>query len=722
MHLFRKIQSKVVFLVLTISFLFIVSLLIWRNFEIQKIEGYKEKSKKEMSTKLDKAIELNDKVWENLVSDYSYWNDMVRFTRNPDPIWAKDNIDYILENYDCYSVWVTDTSYSTIYSVNVKADTLLKNLPISKEKLRVLSKKKIFNNFFLNTESGLLAIKSAPIQDESQDRYSTPYGFLIIAILWDKNYLNKVSAITGSYLELLPAQEKNYLLYLPDLEEDDIVIEKPLFDLDSTKVITLVSFTESQILSNLRQVFERQFFYSIIFISVIVLGLIIFALIYINKPLGYIIDSLENDCTAPIKKLSGKENEFGKIARLIEAFFVQKKDLLNEITQRTITEKALKESEELFKLIFETSGDSFVVVDEKFTTLIFNQKFAETFLTDSEVENFTNYFSKFNHQGEARDIKFIPEEIFSKKMGPLPLIINSPGEKTIRAIFESKPLMLKGKIFVLLRYTDISEFRRLETEAHKYRLQIQRADKLANLGLMVSGISHEINNPNSFISLNIPYIQKYFEEIFPILDKVYETDNNFKIANIPYKTFKDDVQYLLSDMKEGTDRIANIINDVKDYAKADLGFKVEAVSLLEVVESSIRFLSKQIKLKNINVTLSINEKFSLQTDRQKLMQVIINLIGNSIDAVEEEKGKIEIRLFNREADKHICSIIDNGCGILTENINQVFDPFFSTKSKEKGTGLGLFVAKGLLDNLGYSISINSKVNFGTEVQIKFFKE
>lgn len=367
--------------------------------------------------------------------------------------------------------------------------------------------------------------------------------------------------------------------------------------------------------------------------------------------------------------------------------------------------KSLKESELLYKSIFEFSADGYIILSKHNTVTYCNKKFSEIFGYDFQEITDKNIYELIG--GETDNSGLIRKEKRKRKDGT---------EIMVEVV--STQVTVKHSPVTLERYTDVTEITRLEEEAKLQQLKMQQTDKLASLGLLVSGVAHEINNPNNFISLNIPYIEQYFNEIFPILDEHASENPDFKIGKIDYKLFKDDLKDLLTDLNEGSKRITSIVNELKNFAKVEPDEVNATFEINELFNSTLRLLMPQIKSKNCNILFSNEKEYKIKGSKQKIGQVIINCLTNSLDAIEKDTGEISIS-FVEEKNKLTCLIKDNGKGIDASVMKHIFDPFFTTKLKEGGTGLGLSVAKSIVETMGHSISIESEKGKGTTVIIVF---
>ncbi len=264
----------------------------------------------------------------------------------------------------------------------------------------------------------------------------------------------------------------------------------------------------------------------------------------------------------------------------------------------------------------------------------------------------------------------------------------------------------------------ILEFYRDVTIEKTYEQQLQQADKLASIGKLVSGIGHEINNPNQFIRGNIKIVKQAFDDIVPILDEYYGSHPDLKIARLNYKFFRDHVMVLVDDMAHGSERIKTIVKSLRAFTMKDEGLLVDTVELNTLLEETIRFVDKEIhKQSEIRLELADNLP-TFQGNAQKIEQVLINLIVNAGQAIpEERKGLLTVRTFEEDAYV-VAQIEDNGCGMNETSIKQIFDPFFTTKRGKGGTGLGLAISFRIIEEHGGTIAVNSEPGVGTTFTIK----
>jgi signal transduction histidine kinase len=244
--------------------------------------------------------------------------------------------------------------------------------------------------------------------------------------------------------------------------------------------------------------------------------------------------------------------------------------------------------------------------------------------------------------------------------------------------------------------------------------QLVQAEKLASMGQLVSGIAHEINNPVQFIQGNMQILREAVGDILPILDARAKEDDGMKIARLPYPFFREQVQVLLKDMADGAGRIGNIVRDLKTFARRDEGRLDEKVDVNRVVEAATRLVHN--KIKHFRLEQSLAEGLpALKGSLVQLEQVVVNTLINAAESLEDRPDAC-IRIATRleDAGRQVrVSIADNGPGMTDEVKHRLFDPFFTTKQRIGGTGLGMSITYGIIEEHGGSIDVDTRLGEGT---------
>jgi len=264
----------------------------------------------------------------------------------------------------------------------------------------------------------------------------------------------------------------------------------------------------------------------------------------------------------------------------------------------------------------------------------------------------------------------------------------------------------------------ILEFYRDVTLEKTYEQQIQQADKLASLGQLVSGIGHEINNPNQFIRGNIKIIRQAITDMLPIIDRYAEEHPDLKIARLKYDFFREHIMTLIDDMSHGSERIKGIVEGLRGFARKDEGLLVDKVDVNTLLEATTRLVKNEVH-KHAEIKLELGDDIGKFTgNSQKIEQVFVNLIVNAAQAIpDHRKGLIRV-MTRMDGEDVVIEVEDNGKGMDEKTQKQIFDPFFTTKRAKGGTGLGLAIAFRIIEEHSGSISVKSKPGEGTTFTIR----
>ena len=263
---------------------------------------------------------------------------------------------------------------------------------------------------------------------------------------------------------------------------------------------------------------------------------------------------------------------------------------------------------------------------------------------------------------------------------------------------------------------DITKLKNAEDQNRIKTEQLIHADKMASLGILVSGIAHEINNPNNFILLNINLLSKVWEDVKPILSQYYEENGDFAIGGMSYKEFLEKINYSYEAILIGTERIKKIIDNLTNYSKKPkMHFK--KISLNEVIEVAVSITNNFISKSTNNFSVAYSEGFPLVNgNANRLEQVVINLINNACQSLRSIQEKISIRVY--EENKYaIIELCDEGEGIDPKELKHIFDPFYTTKRDKGGTGLGLSISYNIVKNHDGEFKIESEKGKGTKAKI-----
>lgn len=315
-------------------------------------------------------------------------------------------------------------------------------------------------------------------------------------------------------------------------------------------------------------------------------------------------------------------------------------------------------------------------------------------------------------------------------------ITNSTNESVKLKKNTAKEIVFVGNAFNKLHSSLIKRTRELEernkeiNKANKNLKSTQQkliqSEKMASIGQLAAGVAHEINNPTGFVNTNLQTLKEYIEvfiKLFDLYEKFSkEPEGKDKFLNeISNLKESEDMEFILSDITsliseslDGTKRIKDIVQGLRDFARKDQE-QFQLGNVNNSIEDAIRLTWNEIKYK-CKVNKKLDDVPDIICNQDQLTQVFVNLLINSTHAID---GTGTIYIYSTlKNDTIIVRFSDSGSGISKENLSKLFDPFFSTKDVGKGTGLGLAISHGIIEKHNGTIEAKSKVNYGTCFIIK----
>ncbi len=277
-----------------------------------------------------------------------------------------------------------------------------------------------------------------------------------------------------------------------------------------------------------------------------------------------------------------------------------------------------------------------------------------------------------------------------------------------------------GNDYIVGAVQDVSDEKKMKQEADMHMQQVIQADKLASLGEVVAGVAHEINNPNSFITYNIPLLEESWEIFVPIINAYAANHPDSKHGNLTLEELAGEMGEIIQAIKTGSDRINKIVANLKDFARLDESAPSRLVDFNKVIKDVLTIVGAQVRKSVGRIELELAENLpGFHGHYQKLEQVMANLIMNAAQAVPvKEKGKITIRTRgNTRLHSIIVEVEDNGRGMAPAETERIFEPFFTTRRSSGGTGLGLSVSYGLVQEHMGRIGVLSRPGLGTKFTV-----
>jgi two-component system NtrC family sensor kinase len=426
----------------------------------------------------------------------------------------------------------------------------------------------------------------------------------------------------------------------------------------------------------------------------------------------------------PVRNSSGKVIQVIKISR--------------DITAQMESEEALRESEEFTRRIINSSADCIKILDLE-GRLLFMSPGGQRLRGIDDINPFLNKSWIEYWEGADKDAAFAA--ISKAKQGDVgtfrgycPSLNGKPKwwDVVITPIVGAN-----GSVDRLLSVSrDITDRKRVEDKLASARAQLHQSEKMAAIGQLAAGVAHEINNPIGFINSNLSTLKGYVEDLSrlintyeklqkEVLSRSEERDSRHaNLVNaidrckedIDYDFVMNDLDKLISESQEGTERVKKIVSDLKDFSHAGKD-ELQYADINRCVESTLNIVWNEIKYKT-TVAKEFGDLPEVYCYPHKLNQVFMNLFVNAAQAIEK-KGEIRIstRFCDSDAPYVEIKISDTGSGIPEEFLPRIFDPFFTTKPVGEGTGLGLHMAYGIVEKHHGRIDVKSEVGKGTTFTI-----
>ncbi|MDJ1182969.1 trifunctional serine/threonine-protein kinase/ATP-binding protein/sensor histidine kinase [Roseofilum casamattae] len=259
------------------------------------------------------------------------------------------------------------------------------------------------------------------------------------------------------------------------------------------------------------------------------------------------------------------------------------------------------------------------------------------------------------------------------------------------------------------------------------QLQLVQNEKMATLGNLVAGVAHEINNPVGFISGNIDAAREYLQDLLHGLE-LYQNHASIpdrimdEIADLDLDFITEDFPKLIASMETGCDRITNISTSLRTFSRLDTASKTE-FNLHDGIESTLLILKYRLKANENRPAIEVVKHYGkiplVKCYAGQINQVFMNLLANAIDALEEgDRASNRIAIATELSEDNlniVVRITDNGIGMSAEVKKQIFEQGFTTKGVGKGTGLGMAIAKSIIEEKhGGAIACQSELGKGTE--------
>ena len=288
-------------------------------------------------------------------------------------------------------------------------------------------------------------------------------------------------------------------------------------------------------------------------------------------------------------------------------------------------------------------------------------------------------------------------------------------------------------------YLAKQELESVNRELARTRRHLLQSEKLASLGLLAAGVAHEINNPIAFVSSNLNSLDSYYRDVVGALDRCVSANDGQAAGQggdgpiaamrqaINFGDLREDVGQILDECRDGLSRVRKIVDNLKSYSRANES-EWQWADLNEELDRALSLGNNELKYK-AEVARNYGDLPRVQCLATQINQVLLNLLVNAAQAIDD-RGTITVttsRAVSPQglvpdsasgAAEWVCiQVSDDGIGIAKDELPRIFEPFFTTKAVGEGTGLGLAVSSGIIENHNGFMDVDSEPGKGTTFSV-----
>jgi PAS domain S-box-containing protein len=412
-------------------------------------------------------------------------------------------------------------------------------------------------------------------------------------------------------------------------------------------------------------------------------------------------------------------HQFNRLRTTAHELGVSNNSLQLEMVERARAEIELRISEDHFRSISDSANEAIVTVDAAGRIVSWNTGARDIFgFTSEEIygkqlhvlippegrKSEPMLFADWAKDGVSKDAGRTVECMGINKRGSVfPVEISRSRWTTESGDFETG----------IIR--NISEKRHLEEKARNQELQLIQTNKMSTLGTLVSGVAHEINNPNQYILLNAKILERGWQDAFRYLDQIDGKTGELSIGGLGYTEARHTMPSLALAIQDGARKIEAIVNGLKDYSRTRSHASGDKFDLNEALRRTVSLLRHLIAKETTHFTVHYSaDPLCTFGDSAQVEQVISNLVTNALESLRDEQGSVAIDTGVDQQQQVVwLSVKDTGQGIPPELLGRICDPFFTTKLDQGGTGLGLAISSKLVEAHQGRLTFSSEPGSGT---------
>ncbi len=358
--------------------------------------------------------------------------------------------------------------------------------------------------------------------------------------------------------------------------------------------------------------------------------------------------------------------------------------------ERIRAQEELERTRDFLRNTLDAVPDPLFVEDRAHRWVAVNRAFCQ-FMGRTEMELLGSSVRQLRPEHEAASFWAEDERVFTtgEPSEAEEAVLDGAGQSRRLVTKKASFTDSSGQPFLVATIRDITERRRLE-------VQLRLADRMASVGMLATGVAHEINNPLAYVCSNLAFMDKLVAQ-----------------PQVPPEELPE-LREVVKETREGIDRVRTIVQDLKAFARADED-RMGPMDLHAVIEGAVRLVRKELQYR-AHLVRELEPVPRVRGNEGRLGQVLVNLLVNALQAFpnnEPSRHRVRVRVQRRGDGTVGVEVEDNGPGMSAEVRQRIFDPFFTTKPVGEGTGLGLAICQSILQDMGGHIEVESELGRGS---------
>lgn len=701
-----KTQTRLVVLLFAIIGCFLLVMVAMDNWEKSRAQVLLTSVESGKRDLLRDIIVLKGASLTAFTNDYSLWDDMIAFVNSGDRSWAESNIDASLATYQVDAIWACRPDLSVVYSTSKNPPDLPIPLPVDSVNPMALFTGGFFRHYFVPIDNTYMEVRVAPIQPTKDDaRKTPPQGFLFAAKIWDKPLLRILGEFTGGTLILCPMESVSSS-WSSDLDKAIVRFADTLRSGTGQPLVIIRGEAPSVVLNELAKTVSRRSLITLEFVLALILSLIFALRAWVTRPLNAIYHALITEDPTAIAPITRNRTEFGRIARLISQFFEQKRQLLAS------NEKAEKLAEEQ-RIIFENTQDFIYRHDVRgvFHYLSASVEGTTGYTPAEFLRHYTTYMT--DSPINARVVEFTELALNTgRAYPPYPVEIRRKDGRLIILEVSEKPYLENGQVAGIVGIArDVTARYNAEKDRRELLTKLEKAQRMESLAVLAGGVAHDLNN---------------------ILGPLVAYPELILLKLPPDSPVRDRVE----SMGRAASQAAAMIDDLLAMARRGK-YDMASIDLNEIIREYINspgFHDLRRRNSGIQVHLELDTALpAIMGSRTHLLTILTNLASRAFESMPEG-GHITVNSRSSYVETLASgygeivpgyyvsiTVTDTGASIPKEDMNRIFEPYFSKNIASFGSsgGLGLSIVYGIVkDHSGY-YEIDSAPGKGTSFSVLF---